>query len=101
MSNVVAAAGGMFQIYFTIDGQQEVRQSLATFGRLIQSLEPAWDEVGHDLLGDFKLQFESEGGFFGGWSEWNALADATVRDRERHGYGGEGPIEVRTGRLRA
>lgn len=97
MSSVVSG-GGAIDIIFTIDGIQSVEASFKTFGRLIDNLEPAWEAIGYELLKDFDLQFTSEGGVFG---EWAALADATVRDRERKGYGGEGPMEVRTGALKA
>lgn len=96
-----AAAGGFIDLYFTIDGQQEVSQRLLTFGAEISDFSEAWQQVGEDLLGDFMLQFMSQGGEYGAWSEWDALADSTVLERERLGYGGEGPIEVRTGALRA
>lgn len=97
MSSVVAG-GGFIDLVFTIDGVQTVEQQFATFGKLIENLEPAWQAIGEELLQDFELQFTSEGGVFG---EWDALADSTVRDRERKGYGGEGPMEVRTGELKA
>lgn len=94
----MSGAGGFIDLVFTIDGIQTVEAQFATFGKLIETLEPAWTTIGYELLDDFNLQFTSEGGVFG---EWDALAASTVRDRERKGYGGEGPIEVRTGELKA
>lgn len=95
-----SAGGGFISVFFTIDGVTTVERQLATFGHDIGDMTTVWTEVGQELLQDFVLQFDTEGGVFGG-GHWDALADATVLDRARKGYGGEGPMEVRTGRLKA
>lgn len=84
---------------FTLDGVSTLEARFATFGHEISNLGTAWEQIGMELLQDFTEQFETEGGVFGG-GHWDALADSTVRDRERKGYGGEGPMEVRTGALK-
>lgn len=80
-------------------------RELATFGHNIETLEPAWEQVGEDFLDDFKRNFAAEGGFFGqdfaGNKAWEQLMPSTVQDRIRHGYGGAHPILERTGFLRA
>lgn len=98
---VPGASGGFIDISFQVVGGPEVKRSLATFGAQVTDLSDAWEQVGEDLLGDFADNFATEGGGFGGWSSWAPLAASTVADRERHGYGGEHPILVRTGELMA
>jgi hypothetical protein len=46
----------------------------------------------------FQRNFSAEGSRRG---KWRALAPSTVIDRQRRGYGGQHPILVRTGDLRA
>lgn len=94
---VPGSGGGFIKIHFAVEGGAEVNRRLATYGAKIEDLSDAWEQVGEDLLADFAMNFQTEGGVFG---DWDALADATVLDRIRHGYGGEGPMLVRTGYLK-
>jgi phage gpG-like protein len=92
-------SGGFIEITFQITGQRAVRQKLATWGRHIESLAPAWEQVGEDLLGDFTANFDSEGGGFGTFAAWPQLAASTIADRLRKGFA-PGPMLERTGLLR-
>lgn len=88
-------------ITITISGGEQIQmraRQLATWGMSIQSLEPAWTEVGEDLLGDFAQNMVREGGMFGGGSRWPPLAESTLKDKARKGYGAM-PMLWRTGAL--
>lgn len=104
-------AGGFLDIVFTVDGLVEIQRSFVSWGKAVQDLSPVWKDIGAELRQDNALNFAEEGLLFGfsatqarygageRGAEWPALADSTVRERERLGYGGEGPILVRTGEL--
>lgn len=93
--------GAFLPISVTIDGVQVINRRLATWGARIADLSPAWEQVGEDLLSDFRANFDYEGDLFArAFDGWDVLADATVLDRTRHGFEGEHPILVRTGDLR-
>lgn len=91
---------GYVRIRFQVEGQKEIVRRLATFGQQIETLAPAWEQVGQDLLDDFAANFAQEGGFFRKSANWPQLAPATVKDRLRRGYGGAHPMLERTGLLR-
>lgn len=94
----MANKGGF--VIATISGgeQFQVRQrQLATWGMYVRSLEPAWEQIGEDLLGDFAQNMVRGGGFFGG-GPWAPLAESTIKDKQRQGYGMM-PIMWRTGAL--
>jgi hypothetical protein len=89
--------GGFLDITFTVDGVTEVRQSFVTWGKAVEDLTPAWDDVGDDVRGDFMQNMIGEGALFagGGWTE---LAPSTIAEKRRLGYGAM-PILWRSGRL--
>lgn len=92
-------ADAMIEVRFEVPGQKPLSQRLATWGAQVTDLSPAWEEAGQELLQSFATNFRQEGGVFGAFSAWPALALATVRDRERQGYGGVSPMLVRQGTL--
>lgn len=96
---VPGSGNGFINITFSVVGGPEINRSLATWGAHIADMSEAWQQVGQDLLDSFRDNFTSEGGGFGGWSSWAPLADSTVAERARLGYGGEHPILQRTGQL--
>ena len=95
----MAGQGGFITI--TISGGDQLRvraRQLATWGMSVSSLEPAWTEVGEDLMADFARNMIQGGGFFGGSSKWAPLAPSTIREKQRLGFGAM-PIMWRTGAL--
>ena len=97
-----------FAISLSIAGQT-IDAKLAAFGQQIGDLSPAFEAIGEDLLGDFAANMTMEGGLYGKTARsylgeaagpWKPLADSTVRERERLGYGGAHPILQRKGELR-
>lgn len=95
----MAGQGGFITI--TISGGEQMRlraRQLATWGMSVESLEPAWTEVGEDLMADFARNMIQGGGFFGAGSKWPPLAASTIKDKQRKGFGAM-PIMWRTGRL--
>jgi phage gpG-like protein len=96
---MAASSGGFIRITFQIDGLKEIRRRLASWGASIQTLEPAWTDVGNAISADFMLNMIGEGGVFSKASRWAQLKPATVADRIRQGYGGDHPILQRTGDL--
>lgn len=95
---MAASSGGFVRITFQIDGLKEIRRRIASWGASIQTLEPAWDDVGKGVSADFMLNMIGEGGVFTR-KMWPQLAASTVADRLRLGYGGTNPILQRTGAL--
>lgn len=104
-------------ITFTINDNgttiRKVRQ-LETFGVALSGdgLMRVWEQVGYDLEADFMSNMIGEGRLafqatatgrmragFGGRGGWAQLAESTVRERERLGYGGAHPILFREGNL--
>lgn len=97
----MAGSGGF--ILVTISGGEQFQlkaRQLATWGMSIQSLEPAWQQVGEDLLGDFAQNMVRGGGMFGAGSRWPPLAASTIREKARLGYGAMPPL-WRTGAMAA
>lgn len=96
-----AGGGGFINISVEFEGQQALIGQFATFGQRIQTMRPAWEDVGNLLLADFAQQFASEGAYLGPQIAplWKPLAPSTVRDRLAKGFGGEHPILQRTGQL--
>jgi len=94
-------ASGAIILTFDVVGVETIERSFVTAGKVVDDLTPVWDAIATDLAADVAQNFASEGALFDfGFGGWDALADSTVRQRERLGYGGEGPIELRTGELR-
>lgn len=56
--------------------------------------EPLTRSVKEVMIPSFRLNFES-----GGRPSWEPLTDTTAAIRDREGYGSDGPILVRTGKL--
>lgn len=95
----MAGQGGFITI--TISGGEQFAlkaRQLATWGVRIESLEPAFEEIGEDLLGDFAQNMAREGGFFGMGSRWPPLAASTLKEKARLGYGAMSML-WRTGEL--
>ncbi|HLZ20725.1 MAG TPA: phage virion morphogenesis protein [Ktedonobacterales bacterium] len=98
----MAGQGAFIPITITVDGVEIVSRRLATWGARIDDLSLAWEQIGEDLLADFRQNFDYEGDLLDKQDDgWAALADATVLDRTRRGFGGEHPILVRAGDLQA
>lgn len=94
-------AGGFLDITFTVDGLDEVRRSFVTWGKAIEDLTPAWQDVADDVRADFALNMIGEGALFGGdggKGGWAPLSPRTVREKARAGYGAM-PILWRRGTL--
>lgn len=88
-------------ITITISGGEQLQiraRQLATWGVMMQSLQPAWELVGDDLRADFAQNMIAGGGQFGTASRWPPLAESTVKQKERLGFG-HMPIMWRTGKL--
>lgn len=97
----MAGSGGFILVEISGGEQFAIRaRQLATWGMSVQSLEPAWQQVGEDFLGDFALNMVASGGLFGRASRWPPLAPSTIREKARLGYG-EMPPLWRTGTLAA
>lgn len=96
-------AGGFLDLTITFEGQADLVGRFATWGYAIQNLSPALEQVGELLQQDWRQQFADEGGYLGAkvGPSWALLRPATVADRERRGFGGEHPMLVRYGDLRA
>lgn len=62
----------------------------------LQDFEPVLEEFIQTLQSGERAGFETQGGAFG--LEWAPLADSTVKERFRRGYGPDQPL-VRTGNL--
>lgn len=97
---MAGGGGGFLNITVQFEGQRELIGKFATWGANIQTMRPAWEDVGNLLLLDFAQQFEAEGGYLGAGVApvWPPLAPSTIRDRLAKGYG-PGPKLVRTGQL--
>lgn len=96
-------AGQAGFITITITGQEQLQlkaRQLATWGMRMQTLAPAFELIGQDLLGDFAQNMVREGGFFGRDSRWPPLAPSTIKEKQRLGYGAM-PMLWRTGALAA
>lgn len=92
-------------VYITVSGGEQFKvlaRQLATWGMFMRSLEPAFEQIGEDLLGDFARNMLYEGGTFmtgvRGGSRWPPLAPSTIKEKQRLGYGAE-PMLWRTGAL--
>lgn len=89
-----------FRLTVTVDGFDK---ALAYIRRVQKSVDTSQEELalaGLNAAGTiFEKNFDSEGTGFGlgGWAD---LAESTVQDRERKGFGGEHPILIRYGDLR-
>lgn len=97
----MAGRGGFITI--TVSGGEQLQlraRQLATWGMAVRSLEPAFEEIGEDLLGDFAQNMVREGGMFGMGSRWPQLAPSTIKEKARLGYGAM-PMLWRTGALAA
>src|SRR6185437_13391893 len=95
----MAGQGGFITVTIAGGDQFQIKaRQIATWGMSVSSLEPAWTEVGEDLMADFARNMIQGGGFFGGGSRWPPLAPSTIKDKQRKGFGGM-PIMWRTGAL--
>jgi hypothetical protein len=100
------ADNGIMRLSLEITGQK-VEQEFASWTEHISDLSEPLELIGEDLLGDFAQNMVVEGGFFGGTrgylgdagGPWKPLAESTVAERTRLGYGGAHPILWRTGDL--
>ncbi len=79
-----------------INGATAVMGKLDRAVKAIKSPRVALIETGDFLITEFKDNFGSEGSRLG--SPWQKLALATLREKQRLGYGSKGILE-RTGRL--
>lgn len=75
-------------------GLTALPRRIATWGRQISDLSPAFEQIGADLRDDFMRNITGAGSFFGPWAP---LAATTVRRRLAEGTGAE-PL-WRTGTL--
>jgi phage gpG-like protein len=86
-----------FRILWRIEGVPELSRVLAlTHSKVSNFKKPLWSSA-KLILQDVERNFTTEGGLVGGWTP---LAESTIRDRIRQGYGGAHPILQRTGALR-
>lgn len=75
---------------------REVLAALARLQARVSDLSPAMRGIAQALESETEGNFQNQRGPGGGWP---ALKPATVRDRQRKGYGGTGPILQRSGAL--
>lgn len=87
----------MLRIDVRVKGLPQARQAMQRVKEIVEDTEPFTFAALNKAAKHFDKNFLSEGGEVGGWA---SLADATVRERERKGFGGEHPILVRYGDLR-
>lgn len=111
-ASVSSGEGGLLELNFTVDGEDVVEREFVTFGREVSDLSEAWEGIAGDLRFDDEVNFDTEGDLFqrADWSDadgvkrsdrgWDLLADRTVAERRRLGYGPEHPILERSGTLR-
>lgn len=85
----------MFEFKLTDHGKSTL-QKLALFLEHIGDMPPAAERkrLADGVRHGFWLNFEQQSA---GGAPWAPLAPATVRDRQRHGYGGQRPKLIRTG----
>lgn len=75
---------------------REVLDVLAQLQRRAADLSPVMRNIAQALESETEGNFQNQRGAGGGWP---ALKPATVRERQRQGYGGASPILQRTGAL--
>ena len=86
-----------FRLKWTIEGVPELSRILLMAGRKVQNFKEPLFKSSRLILQDVERNFITEGGLVGGWQP---LTEATVRGRERAGFGGAHPILQKTGALR-
>jgi hypothetical protein len=88
----------MYQVRMTVSGLPQALKAIAT---IEDSVGNKKDDYSYAALRGaatvFDKNFATEGGEVGGWAD---LAEQTVRERERKGFGGAHPILIRYGHLR-
>lgn len=91
----VKLVGG--EIIFNLEGRgiEAWRERLAGFRTRATDLQPVFDEFGDYMLRSIQRNFQAEGRP----QRWKPLAQSTLDQRIRQGYG-RGPILQRTGHLK-
>ncbi len=92
MAGPVATRGAGVSLTFRPPIEFILQQSRA-FRRALLNLGPLWDRFKSEMTKIEEERFSSEG-----YGEWDELADSTLRDRARKGFG-PGPILQRTRNL--
>lgn len=83
------------QLTFRFDGTEEWLKRLDNFRTTATNMRPVYEEFGAYMLRSIDRNFEAEGRP----NRWKPLAESTIRERIRLGFG-RGPILQRTGTLR-
>jgi phage gpG-like protein len=91
----VKLVGGALQMRFEGRGIDAWLERNDHFRAQAFNMRPVFDAFGPYMLGSIDRNFEAEGRP----TKWHPLAEATIRERIRLGYG-KGPILQRTRRLR-
>ncbi len=81
------------EIVITVDDSELTEMIAGLRGRL-EDMSPVMKAIAHDMLHSVEENFEQEGR-----PKWKELAPATVKQREKEGYGGKHPILQRSGDL--
>lgn len=79
-----------------VDGDNILREALVNVGEKLEDFTEPLRGAGQLLLDDVRRNFDTEGGYVGGWVP---LSASTIADRKRLGFG-PGPILHRTGRYK-
>lgn len=94
-NTTVKLLGGTLYVNVPGRGTQHIRDRAMHIKARSENLKPLFSAYGEYLLGRIDKSFRYEGLP----RRWQPLAQSTVKDRIRRGYG-SGPILQRTGRLR-
>jgi hypothetical protein len=68
---------------FELSGDKQLSRELLRTGERAKHARPAFDQIGHRILGINREQFESEGARSSGG--WKPLQPETVEEKRRHG----------------
>lgn len=95
-STRVKLVGGEINLNFEGKGIEEWLDRLDRFETTATDMRPVFNDFGAYQLKSIDRNFTAEGRP----GKWTKLAESTVKDRQRKGYGGRHPILQRTKKLR-
>lgn len=79
------------QIVFEISGEKQVNRELLRVGEYAGDARPAFSAIADLIMDETAEQFASEGRHASGG--WKPLADSTLREKARLGFGSRGILE--------
>jgi hypothetical protein len=84
----------MITITGHLEGEEVIQRRLDGLEARLSDMTPAWPAVLATFREIMREVFATEGASSG--AKWPELAESTVKDREREGFGGRHPILART-----